>query len=67
LNHEPLQQRAHHGQFERGSLETHVSPRRIAEHETEIDMDEMTIPIDEDISVMSILDLQQKGDDTVSS
>jgi len=39
FDHERLQQRAYHGQFERGSLETHVPSRGIAQHETEINVD----------------------------
>jgi hypothetical protein len=56
----------YHCQFERSRFEPHVSARRVAQHETKIDVNQMTLPIDQDVSVMSILDLQQKGDDTIS-
>jgi hypothetical protein len=47
----------HHGQLEGSSLEPHVAPRRITEHETKVDVYQVTIPIDQDVSVVAILDL----------
>jgi hypothetical protein len=56
---------AHHGQFERRGLEPHVAARGIAKHETKVDVNEMSITVDQDVAVMSILDLQKEGNDTV--
>jgi hypothetical protein len=57
----------YHSQLERSGLEPHITSRRITEHETKVDVYQVTIPIDQDVSVVSILDLQQERDYAVSS
>lgn len=45
-------------ELERCRLKPDVS-RRVGEHEPKVDVDEMTVPIDKDIPVVPVLDLQQ--------
>jgi len=49
-----------HRELERGSLEAHVS-WTVGEHETEVDMDAVSFAIDENVSVVTILDLEEVG------
>lgn len=44
-------------QFERSSFESHIPSWGIGEHESEIDMNQVTITINEDVTVVTILDL----------
>lgn len=53
-------------QLERSGLETNIT-WCVAEDEPEINVDEVTLPVEEDIAIVSILDLQEKRDDGVAS
>ena len=52
-------------EFERGSLEPNIS-RRVGKHETKIDMDEMSVAVEEDVAVVPVFDLEEVGDERVS-
>ena len=54
------------GQLKVRRLEAHIFSWRPVEDETEIDVDEVPVFVDHDVSVMSILDLQDIADDAVS-
>ena len=56
----------HKGHLEWCSLEAHVPAGRVGEHEPEIDVDQVPVPIDEDIPVMPIFDLEEVRDDRVA-
>lgn len=53
------------GQLERSSFETHVTGR-VGEHEPEVDVDAVSVAVDEDVAVMTILDLQKVRRDRVA-
>lgn len=53
-------------ELEWGSFESHIPSWGIGEHETEIDMNQVTIPIDEDVSIVTVFDLEEVGDYGVS-
>ena len=57
---------SHHfrSQFERSSFETDTTGGNV-EAETEINMDDMTRVIDHDVSIVSIFELEEIGDDRV--
>lgn len=55
-----MRQAAHHRQLERRGLEAHVA-RTVGQHETEVDVEEVTVSVDEDVSVVSVLDLEEVG------
>ncbi len=55
----------HHRQFERCSLEAHVT-RRVAKHEAKVDVDQVTFPVDQDVTVMPVLNLQEVCDNAVT-
>lgn len=46
-------------------LEADVA-RRIRQHKAEVDVDEVAVAVNQDVAVMSILDLEQVGDDGVT-
>lgn len=52
-------------QLKRRRLETDV-PRRIREHEPEVDMDEVAVAIEEDVAVVSVFDLEEVTNDGVA-
>ena len=52
-------------EFERGSLESDIS-RRVGQHETKIDMDEVSVAVEEDVAVVSVFDLEEVGDEGVA-
>jgi hypothetical protein len=45
------------GQFKRCRLKPDIS-RRVAENKPEIDMDEVSVPVEEDVAVVSVFDLK---------
>lgn len=49
-------------QLERRSFKANV-PRRVRQHEAEVDVDEVTASVNEDVSVMSVFDLEEIRDD----
>ena len=51
--------------FERSRFEANVA-RRIGEHESEVDMDKVALPIEQDVAVMTIFDLQEVGDEGIA-
>lgn len=53
------------GQLEIGTLETHVFARGPIENETEIDVDDVTPIIYHDVSIVSVLNLQDVADNGV--
>lgn len=53
-------------QFEGGSFEIHIA-RRAWEHEAEIDMNDVSNSVNQDIVIMSILDLKQILDQWIAS
>ena len=52
-------------EFERGGLESDIS-RRVGKHETKIDVDEMSVAVEEDVAVVSVFDLEEVGDEGVA-
>ena len=52
-------------ELERRSLEADV-PRRVREHEPEVDVDEVAVAVDQDVAVMSVFDLEEVRDDGVA-
>ena len=48
-------------ELERGGLEADVAGR-VGEHEPEVDVDEVPVAVEEDVAVVSILDLEEVGD-----
>ena len=52
-------------EFERGGLESDIS-RRVGKHETKIDVDEVSIAVEEDVAVVSGFDLEEVGDEGVA-
>lgn len=60
-----MRRAAHHRQLERRGLEAHVA-RTVGQHETEVDVEEVTVSVDEDVSVVSVLDLEEVGGDRVA-
>ena len=54
-------------ELEVGRFESHISAWRPVEDEAEVDMDQMPLLVNHDISVVTIFDLQNIADDTVSS
>ena len=46
---------------------SHVTSRTALEQETKVDMNDVTVFVNQDISVMAIFDLKNKGDQTVGS
>ena len=52
-------------ELERCSLEPDVA-RRVREHEPEVDVDEVPVAIEENVAVVSVLDLEEVGDDRVA-
>ena len=53
-------------QLKGGFLEVHV-PRRTWKHETEVDVNDMPVDIDQNIVVMAVFDVEEVGDKTVAS
>lgn len=54
-------------QFEISRLEFHISSRTDVKYKTEINVDDVSFFADEDVSIMSILNLQHVTNDAVSS
>ena len=52
-------------EFERGSFESDIS-RRVGKHETKIDVDEVSVAVEEDVAVVSVFDLEEVGDEGVA-
>lgn len=48
-------------EFEGSRFEADIT-RRIREHETKVDVDEMPVTVEEDVTVVSVFDLQEVGD-----
>ena len=46
------------GQLERRGLEADV-PRRVREHESEVDVDQVPVAVEQDVPVVPVLDLQE--------
>lgn len=59
-------ERTYRGHLERRRLEPHIPTGRIGEHKPEIDMDEVTVPVNKNIAVVPIFDLEEVGDDRVA-
>lgn len=54
------------GEFEGSPLEVHVS-WGTRYHETEVYVDDVAVDIDEDVVVMSVLDVEQELDQAIAS
>ena len=52
-------------ELKRCGFESDVA-RRVGEHETEVDMDEVSVSVDQNVAVVAILDLQQVCNDGVT-
>ena len=48
-------------QLERRGLEPDI-PRRVRQHEPKVNMDQVTVAVQQDVAVMAVLDLEEVGD-----
>ena len=53
------------GKFERCRLEADI-PRGVGQHEAEVDMNKMPVPIEEDVAVVPVLNLEEVRDDGIA-
>lgn len=49
------------GQLERRGLEPDV-PRRVGQHEPKVNVDQVTVAVQQDVAVMAVFDLEEIGD-----
>jgi acyl-CoA hydrolase len=52
--------------LERRSLEAHISAWRVGEHEPKVDVNEVTVSVDEDVTVVPVFDLKEVRDDRIA-
>lgn len=55
----------HHRKLEGRSLEAHIA-RAVGQHEAKVDVDEVTVAVNEDVAVVAVLDLKKVSRDRIA-